>query len=1191
MKETMQVWIDRGGTFTDCLGVFPCGEMACAKVLSSDSAPLQGIRVLLSLRRNERIPPCEIKMGTTIATNALLERKGVRQALLITRGFKDTLAIGTQQRPELFDLRITLPSVLPDKIIEVDERLAANGRVLQPADPAVIRRELDRLRRDGYRNVAVVLLHGYAHPRHEKLIAGLARQAGMTHVACSHEVCPEIGLTGRGDTTTVDAYLTPLLINYMNVLHADLPGSTLMMMQSSGGLIDAAHFRGANAIMSGPAAGVVACARLGEWFGYDKLIGFDMGGTSTDVSRYDGAFEYTYETVTAGVRIKAPMVRIHTVAAGGGSICRCLAGRLTAGPDSAGADPGPLCYGLTDKNGRPKARELTVTDINCFLGRVIEDNFPMNLHKPPVAVRLRAVQAELKKHKQDLGLARIAEGFLEVINLQMAQAVKEISVAQGRDVREYTLCSFGGAGGQHACAVARHLGIQKVLLHPYGGVLSAYGIGLADTVWSGSAPVKHQPLNDVTRKNLGPIFARLMRKGGRLLKKQGFNPVDMYYVLKFDLRYTGTDNAITVSEPKDMNYLRAFTEEHRKLYGYVRENRPVEILQVRVDVIGRTPHPRPPKLPRTGRGKTPAPVRIGQTIFDGRMLRTPVYQRDGLTPGACIKGPALILEKIGTIVVEPGFRAAVDDYGNIVLEQTIRAGAKKYGSRADPVALEVFNNLFMSTAQQMGKALQRTAVSTNIKERLDFSCALFDARGDLVANAPHIPVHLGAMGQSVRAVMVAHPRMKPGDVFVTNNPFDGGTHLPDITVVTPVFYKKTDRRPAFFTASRAHHADVGGVTPGSIPPFSRTIAEEGVLLDHVKLVSCGRFQEQLFERMFSSGDYPARNLADNLADLQAQIAANRLGARLLEEMCGHYGIKTVLAYMRHVRDNAARQVRDALARIPDGVHEFEDALDNGAPICARITVRGRRAAISFKGSAPQQDDNLNAPPAVVRSCVLYVLRSLVKEPIPLNDGCLAPVSITIPPGSVLNPSPGRAVVGGNVETSQRVVDCLLGALGLAAASQGTMNNLAFGDRHFGYYETIAGGVGAADGYHGADAVHTHMTNTRITDPEVLETRFPVRLAEFRIRPLSGGKGLFRGGCGAVRSFIFLKDLDVSLLTERRVRAPFGLKGGSAGQPGRNVLVLANGTKKILNGKVSLRVKRGDRLEVHTPGGGGFGRKT
>ncbi len=1189
MKNNTQIWIDRGGTFTDCLGVFPDGKIGCAKVLSSDRAPLEGIRQLLGLGPADKIPPCDIKMGTTIATNALLERKGVRHALLITKGFKDALTIGTQQRPDLFDLHIKLPATLPAKIVEVEERLAANGRVITPLDTKYVRRQLRRLHRAGFRNIAVVLLHGYAHPRHEKIVARLAAREGLTHVAVSHAVCPEIGLTGRGDTTTVDAYLTPLLIAYLNALRTEVPGSKLTMMQSSGGLIDAAQFRGANAIMSGPAAGVVACARLGEWFGYDKLIGFDMGGTSTDVSRYDGHFDYTYETVTAGVRIKAPMVRIHTVAAGGGSICRGLAGRLAVGPQSAGADPGPLCYGIL-KGGRPKAGELTVTDVNFFLGRIVEDNFPMVLHKAPVVARLREIQKELRSHNQSLGLARLAEGFLEVVNLQMAQAVKEISVAQGRDVREYTLCSFGGAGGQHACAVARHLGIRRILVHPYGGVLSAYGIGLADSVWSGSAPVKRQPLNDATRKKLGPVFARLMRQGGGLLRKQGFKAVDMYYVLKFDLRYRGTENAITVCEPKDMDYARAFAAEHRKRYGYIREDRPVEILQVRVDVIGKTPHPCPPKRPRTKRGRAPVPARMARVIFGGRMHKTPVYVRDDLGPGATINAPALILEQIGTIVVEPGFRARVDDYGNIILEQAAAAAAKKYGSRADPVALEVFNNLFMSTAQQMGRALQRTAVSTNIKERLDFSCAVFDAQGFLVANAPHIPVHLGAMGQSVRAVRDAHPKMRPGDVFATNNPFDGGTHLPDITVVTPVFHRTTDKRPAFFTASRAHHADVGGVTPGSIPAFSRTIDEEGVLLDHVKLVSRGRFQENKFARLFTQGKYPARNMADNHADLQAQIAANRLGANLLAELCAHYGLKTVVAYMRHVRDNAARQVRAALKRIPDGEYKFTDELDNGAPVRVRITVNGGKAVIDFSGSAPEQDNNLNAPPAVVRSCVLYVLRSLVNEPIPLNDGCLQPVRIIIPDGSVLHPSAGRAVVGGNVETSQRIVDVLLGALGIAAASQGTMNNLAFGDNSFGYYETIAGGVGAADGYHGADAVHTHMTNTRITDPEVLESRFPVRLAEFRIRPRSGGDGRFHGGNGVVRSFIFLKGLDVSLLTERRAKAPFGLKGGSAGQAGRNVLVLADGKRQTLNGKVTLSVSKGDRLEIHTPGGGGFGRK-
>ncbi|MBZ0166289.1 MAG: hydantoinase B/oxoprolinase family protein, partial [Candidatus Omnitrophica bacterium] len=1041
MNQKAQIWIDRGGTFTDCLGVFPGGDIVCAKVLSADRAPVEGIRQLLNLNPRDPIPPCDIKMGTTLATNALLERQGSRHALLITKGFKDVLKIGTQQRPDLFDLHIQLPVTLPATVIEIDERIAAAGKVLKAPDSAEVKRQLAQLRRKGYQHVAIVLLHGYAYPRHEKMIAALARTAGMTYIACSHEICPEIGLTGRGDTTTVDAYLTPLLITYMANLHRELPGSSVQMMQSNGGLIDAAQFRGANAIMSGPAAGVVACARLGDWFGFNKLIGFDMGGTSTDVSRYDGNFEYTYETVTAGVRIKAPMIRIHTIAAGGGSLCRCLAGRLTVGPQSAGADPGPLCYGLKDKKGKSKASDLTVTDVNCFLGRVVEDNFPLPLDKPPIAEKLRSIQQELKRDKQNLGLARIAEGFLDVVNLQMAQAVKEISVAQGRDVREYVLCCFGGAGGQHACAVARHLGIKKILLHPYGGVLSAYGIGLADTIWTGSVPVQHQLLNDASRKKLGPVFARMMRKGGRLLRRQGFKPADMYYVLKFDLRYQGTDNAITICEPSHMDYARTFAEEHQKLFGYVRPERPIEILQCRVDVKGCAEHPCPPKLKPVRGKKTAAPRRISQTFFDGRMCKTPVFDRAVLKPGTRLPGPAIILEKFGTIIVEPGFLAAVDPYGNILLELSARKAARKYGSKADPVALEIFNHLFMSTAQQMGQCLRRTAVSTNIKERLDFSCALFDQRGCLVANAPHIPVHLGAMGESVRAVMQAYPRMRSGDVYATNNPFDGGTHLPDITVVTPVFYRKTDKRPAFFTASRAHHADVGGITPGSIPAFSSRIEEEGVLLDHVKIVSRGRFNEKVFDRLFSSGDYPARKPSDNLADLQAQIAANHLGSRLLSELCAHYGLKVVLAYMGHVRQNAARQVREALGRIPDNVYQFEDQLDDGAVICVRVTIKGQRATVDFTGTSPEQENNLNAPRAVVRSCVLYVLRSLVSEPIPLNDGCLDPVKIIVPEKSLLNPSPGHAVVGGNVETSQRIVDCLLGALGLAAASQGTMNNL------------------------------------------------------------------------------------------------------------------------------------------------------
>jgi len=1186
-----QFWIDRGGTFTDCLGRSPSGELKCAKVLSSDQAPLEGIRKILELEKNAPIPACEVKMGTTIATNALLERKGRAHALLITRGFADVLQIGTQQRPDIFEIRIVKPSVLYQAVVEIDERLAANGEVLYSPVLSKIQQQLQTLRAQGIDNLAIVFLHGFAFPEHEKIVADLARSLGFQNISCSHEVCPEIGLTARGDTTTADAYLTPLLVTYLRTLRDQLPGSQLKMMQSSGGLIEANRFHGHNAILSGPAAGVVACARLGHWFGFPKIIGFDMGGTSTDVSRFDGEFERVYETVTAGVRIKAPMLAIHTVAAGGGSICRFASGRLTVGPESAGSNPGPLCYDLKDELGNLQAAALTTTDVNLFLGRLLPENFPFQLNRERVGQKVEEIRRQCLAEGLNLSAYQIAEGFLEVVNLKMAQAIKEISVARGHDVREYVLCCFGGAGGQHACAVARHLGIKRILLHPLAGVLSAYGIGLADTIWEGSSPVARFPLDENSLQQLEAEFQRLAHLGEKFICEQGFLPAALRVIRKLDLRYVGTETPLTIIESPDHNYGREFTEKHRQLYGYVREERSVEILQCRVEVVGTTDIA--PPLENKIEKHFPTPACFSLVIFNNKEWQAAVFRREELTPGAVVRGPAIILENIATILVEPDFVASVDGCGNIILEpaeheqMTHRLAA--CATVVDPIALEIFNNLFMSIAEQMGNVLRRTAISTNIKERLDFSCALFDAKGNLVANAPHIPVHLGAMGESVRSVLQAHAEMAPGDVFATNNPFGGGSHLPDITVVTPVFSKNDLARPIFFTASRAHHAEIGGITPGSMPPFSTRLEEEGVLLDKVKLVERGKFNETFFANLFTTGKYPTRNLADNRADLQAQMASNHTGVRLLEELVEHYGLETVLAYMRHVRDNAARQVREALRRIPAGTYHFQDAMDDGTPIAVRLTIAGENATVDFTGTGKESEYNLNAPPAVVRAAVLYVFRCLVNERIPLNDGCIEPIRLIIPEKCIINPTRGRAVVGGNVETSQRVVDVLLGALGIAAASQGTMNNLTFGDETFGYYETICGGVGAAENYHGASAVHTHMTNTRITDPEILETRHPVRLLQFSIRPNSGGNGRWRGGDGAIRHFKFLKDLKISLLSQRRRIPPFGLNHGEAGKVGENIRVKVDGTRAPLEGNASHQAERGEELMICTPGGGGWGK--
>ena len=1197
--------MDQGGTFTDCLGRSPDDSIHLAKVLSSPLAPLACIREILSLREDQAIPPSDIRLGTTLATNALLERRGHPFGLLITEGFGDALEIGNQQRPDLFSLNIVKPSTLYREVVEVRERLEPGGRVALALDPHRLREDLLAMRARGLTALAVVLLHGYAHPEHEKQVADLARSLGFTRISCSHEVNPEIGLTARGDTTTVDAYLTPLLADYVESLRARLPGSDLRLMQSNGGLSDPERFRGHNAILSGPAAGAVACARLAERNGFAKAIGFDMGGTSTDVSRHGGGeMEKVFAWEAGGMRIRSPALDIHTVAAGGGSLCRLRAGRLTVGPESAGSDPGPLCYGRTDARGTPRASEVTVTDVNLFLGRLLQDNFPFHLDAAAVRARMDTMRRSLHEEGQDLTSEAMAHGFLEIVNRQMAQAIKDISLARGLEASDHALICFGGAGGQHACAVARLLGIRRILLHPLGGVLSAFGMGLADIRWEGSAPVPGLNLEAGSLAALAPRLRELEEAGSTKIRDQGYAGADIRFIRRLDLRYAGTEHALSVTEPADGDWLAGFAEKHRQLYGYLRPGRRVEILQIRIEAIAteEMPWPKSASTGPTDSRPVPHPIRHAEMILHQGRVQVPVYRREDLPAGFSLSGPALILDRVATVVVDQDFRATADAEGQLLLELPELKGADRSPAgrdMADAVLLELFNHAFMAAAERMGKVLQRTALSTNIKERLDFSCAVFDAAGCLVANAPHIPVHLGAMGESVRHILASWPNPRPGDVFVTNNPYRGGSHLPDITVVTPVFAEEggqgTDpsgsRRPAFFTASRAHHADVGGTTPGSMPAFSKSLAEEGVLLDAFKLVDQGRLDAEGCLRMFSEGPLPSRNPGDNLADLEAQAAANQAGVRMLSELVAEHGLARLQEQMARLRANAARQVREALARLPQGAHRFEDFLETetgNIPIRVCIELGADGATVDFTGSGPEDGGNLNAPPAVVRSAVLYTLRCLVAERIPLNEGCLDPVRIILPAASILNPTPGRAVVGGNVETSQRVVDCLLGALGLAAASQGTMNNVTFGDGTFGYYETLAGGAGAGPGFAGADAVHTHMTNTRTTDPEVLETRYPVRLEKFAIRKGSGGIGQYPGGDGVIRQYRFLKTMKISLLTQRRTLAPFGLCGGESGAVGRNLFILPNGSCRELPGATEYRAQTGDALIIETPGGGGWG---
>ena len=1023
-----QFWIDRGGTFTDCLGLDPTtGAITVVKVLSTDRAPLRGIRILLGLGDSDAIPACDIRMGTTIATNALLERRGARCALVTTRGFADLPAIGTQARPHIFALDIRKPALLHEAVVEVDARASTTGEVIARPDLDLLADDLRRLRQEGIASLAVVVINAHCAPDLELDIGEVARTVGFDHVSLSSEVANEIGMVGRGDTAVVDAYLTPLIRAYVAALHEQLPGSSLRIMQSSGGLTDAARFRGRNAILSGPAAGVVAYANIVATMGLSRAIGFDMGGTSTDVSAFTGELELGYETEIAGVRLRAPMVAIHTIAAGGGSICRYDGFRFTVGPQSAGATPGPLCY------GDPAACHLTITDINLALGRVVDDRFPFALERSRVDAALAAIASRGDGPSQP---AEVAAGFFAIANANMAQAIRQISVARGRDPRDYALVVFGGAGGQHACPVARQLGMRKLIFHRYAGVLSAYGMGLADTSWHGESDAGRRRLDEDSWAQLLPICDRLEQRGRAEITAAAGAAAEITARWRVDLRYRGTDTPLTLSvgeaDPAAVVAALAhdFAAAHQRLFGYSRPTHIVEITTVRVEVIARPTHSRPRPAPPVAATLPPPPARRSAAMWTGAGFEAvPTYRREDLAPGTNLAGPALILDATGTIAVDPGFTVAVVADDCMILEdQSPTVAAIAVGDdRADPIRLEIFTNLFMSIATQMGSCLRRTALSTNIRERLDFSCAIFDAGGKLVANAPHIPVHLGAMGESIRGLLAMHPEPRPGSVYATNDPAAGGSHLPDITVISPIH--AGDGELLFFTASRGHHADVGGVSPGSMPPFSRTLAEEGVVLRGLELVRDGAFVEDEIRALLTAAPYPARRPLDNIADLQAQIAANQTGGQLLTELVNTYGGPTIQAYMSHVRANAAAQVAAEIAAIDDGDYEFADALDDGAIIRATLRVRGDRLAIDFAGTSPEVDGNLNAPHAVTVAAVFYVVRALVGErpgraEIPLNEGCLRHVTIAIPPRSLLAPGPDRAVAGGNVETSQRIVDVL-----------------------------------------------------------------------------------------------------------------------------------------------------------------------
>jgi 5-oxoprolinase (ATP-hydrolysing) len=1222
-----QFWIDRGGTFTDCLSVSPEGLIRTTKVLSSDDAPVEAIRQILDEAGAGAPETVEgvVKLGTTVATNALLERRGIPTALLTHTDLSGVFDIGTQERPELFELEIERPTPLQQWRLESPGRRDAQGENVEALDLDEAARKMRRAHEEGARSLAIVQMHAHAFPEDERRLAERAREIGFEHVVGSHEMAREMGFLSRGETAIADAYLTPLLLGHVRKLAEDLPRMQLRYMQSSGGLTEGERFRGPNALLSGPAGGVVATRRVSREAGFERAIGFDMGGTSTDVSLVEGErLERAFESEVGGVRVKAPMLRIHTVAAGGGSLCRFDGIRLTVGPESAGADPGPLCYDQRDSGGLPSGHELTVTDINMALGRILPDRFPFPLIRDPVDRALSKMKDALRETGFDRSEEEIAAGFFEIANASMAQAIIEVSVERGADPRKHVLVGFGGAGGQHVCAIARRLGIREVLLHPYAGLLSAYGIGIAPDSWDGqrAGAGRRLPVDGPMPESLEAEWCALETEGGQYFSvvkpkgvrsgRAGAGEIEIERTL--DLGYVGTDTSLNVAVPPIVRgeesrcWREAFESFHRIRYGYVRPGREIEIKALRLrmsgpegDVVG--------SAETADGGGTKAghvnPERTENVWFPGLgWADAPVYYRESLRPGTRLEGPALILESTGTVVVDPGFSLEVDAQSVFRLrsQEELRASSESNLAEADPVRLEVLGNRFMSIAEQMGAVLRNTSVSTNIKERLDYSCAVFGGDGGLVANAPHIPVHLGAMADTVAAIRERFVPFTAGEVFVTNDPFAGGSHLPDVTVVTPVFLTNC-ATPSFFVASRGHHADLGGKTPGSMPADSTRLEEEGVLIEAFPLVHDGHFDEERIRSVLGAGRYPARRPDDNVADLEAMVAANRAGSMLLEGLVEESGEGVLQLTMKQLQGAAASKVARELARLDAGVHRFEDALDDGTPICVQLEIEHfanthgdeqatglpARMTIDFAGTGPASKGNLNAPSAVVRAAVIYVLRSLVAERIPLNGGCLDPVEIRIPSGSILDPPRGAAVVGGNVETSQRVVDVLLGALDRAAASQGTMNNVTFGNEEFGYYETIGGGAGATPFGDGASGVHTHMTNTRITDPEVLETRFPVRLLGFGLRKGSGGAGARRGGDGIFRRYLFLQPVTVSLLTERRTRAPFGLQGGDSGQPGRNWV--HRGTLDSMEevpARVELRLAAGDALWIETPGGGGYG---
>ena len=1192
--DNWQFWVDRGGTFTDVIARSPDGAVETVKLLSENpeqysDAAIAAIRLITGIKSGP-LPALELRIGTTVATNALLEHKGEPTCLAITRGFGDALRIGYQERPKLFVREIELPEPLAARVVEVDERVNAQGTVLKPLDENAARIRLQDAYDEGLRSLAIVLMHGYRYPAHEQKLATIATQIGFSQISVSHIVAPLIKLVGRGDTTVVDAYLSPVLRHYIGQLEADAGGDvSALFMQSSGGLASSGSFRGKDAILSGPAGGIVGMAKTAAQAGIKNIIGFDMGGTSTDVSHYAGHYERESETMVAGVRIRAPMMRIHTVAAGGGSICSFDGTRFQVGPQSAGAMPGPACY----RRGGP----LTVTDCNVMLGKIVPDHFPaifgpdgrQSLDIEVVRDTFEALVTELASTTgKHLSAHEIADGFVAIAVANMANAIKKISIERGHDVTRYTLACFGGAGGQHACLVADALSIRQVMIHPLAGVLSAYGMGLADRraireCSFGSA---------IDAEALGVLVKSLAAEAEMDLFRQGVDG-EVSSEAAVHIRYLGTDSSIEIpfGDARDMR--AAFEERHLRHFGFSSDS-PLIVEMVRVEAVYRSPINTDINfaLPAS----SVSPLKHVSCFMAGTRHDAPLYDRNTLASGFSAQGPAIIIDPVSTTIVEPGWKVDVDDIGNLMMTRSTPCATDvTMGTEVDPVRLEIMGGLFMAIAEEMGAALQHSASSVNIRERLDFSCAIFDAEGNLVANAPHMPVHLGSMGESVRTILkrraagIDERGICVGDVYALNAPYDGGTHLPDITVIMPVFVANIDIAPPFFVAARGHHADIGGITPGSMPPNSNSVDEEGVLIDNLLIVENGRFLDAEVRNLLGSGKWPSRNVDQNIADLKAQIAACAKGASELVRISSDYGQHVVTAYMNHVQDHAEEAVRRLMQRLSGG--HFRYAMDNDAIVEVSVAVdrETRSATVDFSGTSAQLPSNFNAPVSVVRAAVLYVVRTLIDDNIPMNEGCLKPITIVAPEGTLVHPRYPAAVVAGNVETSQVITDALFGALGVMAGAQGTMNNFTFGNDRYQYYETIAGGSGAGPGFNGASVVQTHMTNSRLTDPEILETRFPVLLEEFSVRTGSGGEGVHQGGDGAVRRLRFLEPMTAGILSNRRKVPPFGLAGGADGMKGINRVERADGSVEIFGATATVEMNTGDIFVIETPGGGGYGK--